>query len=39
MTDALHGIRPLLCSSIDCPPHERMFCHTRRAVSDMSLPS
>ena len=39
MTDALHSIRSLLCSSINCTPHERMFRHTRRSVSGMSLPS
>ena len=39
MTDALHSIRSLLCSSINCIPHERMFRHTRRSVSGMSLPS
>ena len=39
MTDALHSIRSLLCSSIDCTHHERMFCHSRRSVSGMSLPS
>ena len=39
MTDALHSIRSLLCSSINCTPHERMFRHTRHSVSGMSLPS
>ena len=39
MTDALHSIRSLLCSSINCTAHERMFRHTRRSVSGMSLPS
>ena len=39
MTDALHSIRSLLCSSINCTPQERMFRHTRRSVSGMSLPS
>ena len=39
MTDALHSIRSLLCSSINCTPHECMFRHTRRFVSGMSLPS
>ena len=39
MTDALHSIRSLLCSSINCTPRERMFRHTRRSVSGMSLPS
>ena len=39
MTDALHSIRSLLCLSINCTPHERMFRHTRRSVSGMSLPS
>ena len=38
MTDALHSIRSLLCLSINCTPHERMFRHTRRSVSGMSLP-
>ena len=36
---AKHSIRSLLCSSINCTPHERMFRHTRRSVSGMSLPS
>ena len=39
MTDALHSIRSLLCLSINCTPHERMFRHTRRSVGGMSLPS
>ena len=39
MTDALHSIRSLLCSSINSTPHERMFRHTPRSVSGMSLPS
>ena len=39
MTDALHCIRSLFCSSINCKFHERMFCHTRRSVSGISLPS
>ena len=39
MTDALHSIRSLLGLFINCTPHERMFRHTRRSLSDMSLPS
>ena len=39
MTDGLHSIRKLFCSSINCTPHKRMFCHTRRFVSGISLPS
>ena len=39
MTDALHSIRSLLCPTINCTPHERMFRITRISVSGMSLPS
>ena len=39
MTDALNSIRSLLCSTINCTPHERMFRHTHRSVGGMSLPS
>ena len=39
MPDAMPSIRSLLCSSINCTPHERMFRHTRHFVSGMSLPS
>ena len=39
MTYALHGIRSLLGSSINCTLYERRFCRTRRSVSVKSLPS
>lgn len=39
LTDALHSIRSLLCTSINCTPHERMFSFPRRSTSGCSLPS
>ena len=37
--DALHSVRSLLCTSINCTPHERMFVHARRSVNGTTLPS
>ena len=37
--DALHSVRLLLCTSIKCTPHERMFVHARRSVNGTTLPS
>lgn len=39
LPDALHSIRSLLCTSINCTPHERIFHHNRRASSGKALPS
>ena len=37
--EALHCIRSLLCTSINCTPHERFFRFTRRSSSGTSLPT
>jgi len=39
LSDALHSIRSLLCTSTNCTPHERMFRHARRSVNGTSIPS
>ena len=39
LPDALHSIRSLISTSINCTPHERMFNFQRRTSSGMSLPS
>ena len=39
LKDALHSIRSLLCKSINCTPHERMFSHARRSVNGTTIPS
>ena len=39
LKDALHSIRSLLCTSINCTPHERMFSHARRSVNGTTIPS
>ena len=39
ITEALHTIRSLLCTSTNATPHERMFSHPRRSVSGVSIPS
>lgn len=39
LTDALHSVRSLLCTSINCTPHERFFKHCRRSSSGSSLPT
>ncbi|CAC5405006.1 unnamed protein product [Mytilus coruscus] len=33
LPDALHSVRSLLCTSINCTPHERFFNFTRRSSS------
>ena len=38
LSDALHAIRSLLCTSTNCTPHERMFSHQRRGSSGSTLP-
>ena len=37
--DALHCIRSLLCTSINCTPHERFFHFSRRSSNGASLPT
>ena len=39
ITDALHSIRSLLCTSTNCTPHERFFTHPRRSSCGSSIPS
>jgi len=39
LSDALHSIRSLLCTSTNCTPHERMFHHAQRSVKGTSIPS
>ena len=39
LKDALHSIRSLLCTSINCTPHEKMFSHARRSVNGATIPS
>ena len=39
LTDALHSIRSLLCTAINCTPHERMFQYSRRSTNGLSLPT
>ena len=36
---ALHSIRCLLCTAINCTFHERMLFHTRKSFNSVSLPS
>ena len=38
LPDTLHSIRSLLCTATNCTPHERMFLHTRKTFSGVSLP-
>ena len=38
LTDALHSVRSLLCTSTNSTPHERMFHHPRRSTLGVSLP-
>ena len=33
LPDAMHSIRSLLCTAINCTPHERMFNYQRRSSS------
>ena len=39
LTQALHSIRSLLCTSINTTPHERMFNHPRRSPHGTSIPT
>ncbi|VDI32023.1 Hypothetical predicted protein [Mytilus galloprovincialis] len=39
LPDALHSVRSLLCTSINCTPHERFFNFTRRSSSGQSISS
>ncbi|XP_045526419.1 uncharacterized protein LOC123715455 [Pieris brassicae] len=39
LPQALHSIRSLLCTAINCTPHERMFRHPRRSTNGTSVPS
>ena len=39
LQDALHSIRSLLCTAINCTPHERVFFHSRKSFNGVSLPS
>ena len=32
LQDSLHSIRSLICTSINCTPHERMFLHARKLL-------
>ena len=32
-------MRSLLCTAINCTPHERMFSHSRKSFNGVSLPS
>ena len=38
LQNALHSIRSLLCTSLNCTPHERMFSHARRSVNGTTIP-
>ena len=37
LPDALHSVRSLLCTSINCTPHERFFNFTRRSSPGQSI--
>ena len=39
LTDALHSIRALLCTSTNTTPHKRIFNHLRRSTCGTSIPS
>lgn len=39
LPQALHSVRSLLCTTINCTPHERMFRHPRRSTNGTSVPS
>ncbi|XP_031338116.1 uncharacterized protein LOC116167022 [Photinus pyralis] len=39
LPESLHAIRSLLCTSINCTPHERMFSHARRSTNGIAIPS
>ncbi|CAC5414189.1 unnamed protein product [Mytilus coruscus] len=38
LPDALHSVRCLLCTSINCTPHERFFNFTRKSSSGLANP-
>lgn len=38
LDESLHSIRSLLCTSINCTPHERMFAHSRRSKNGSTTP-
>ena len=39
LTDSLHSIRSLLCTSTNCSPHERLFNYQRRSTSGNAVPT
>lgn len=39
LEETLHSIMPLLCTSTNTRPHERMFDHNRKSSNGHSLPS
>ena len=39
LPDVLHSHRSLLNTSTNCSPHERMFLHSRRSSSGISIPT
>ena len=39
LLESLSSIRSLLCMTINCTPHERMFIHPRNSTSMTNLPS
>ena len=39
LPDVLHSIRTLLCTAINCSPHERLFAFSRKSSTGTSLPS
>ena len=39
LPDALHSIKSLLCTAINCTPQERMFLHAWCSVSGQTIPS
>jgi hypothetical protein len=38
LSEALHSIRSLLCTTTNATPHERMFFHNRKSSAGTSLP-
>ena len=39
LTDALHSIRTILCTSTNSTPHDRLMNFTRRSTSGLNMPS
>ena len=39
LSEALHSIRSLLCTAINCTPHERMFTHPRKSSFGKAIPT